>query len=225
MTKIVYVPYKKPKAIVYPASDGKPLAETDIHLFEVVSLFFLLKDYFSKRNDVYVASNNFIYYTEGNIKDRFSPDIYVVFGIPSHMRRTYNIWEEGKPPSVVFELTSRKTKAKDLGPKKELCERLGVREYFLHDPEADYLKPPLQGFRLNEGRYCPINVDESGAIVSETLGVKLCLEGKRLALFNAATGERIWRTEDARKRAEAEAEQANAEIARLREENERLKNR
>ena len=38
---------------------------------------------------------------------------------------------------------------------------LRVREYILFDPKAEYLKPPLKGFRLVNGKYIAIDpVDE-----------------------------------------------------------------
>ncbi len=55
-----------------------------------------------------------------------------------------------------MEVTSRKTRRKDSGPKKTLYERIGTEEYILFDPFGDYLRPRLQGFRLRRSRYQPI---------------------------------------------------------------------
>jgi Uma2 family endonuclease len=62
------------------------------------------------------------------------------------------LWEEQQVPAFVLEVTSGASRIEDKGPKKGLCAELGVREYFMFDPEADYLKPPLQGYRLADGQ-------------------------------------------------------------------------
>ena len=50
-----------------------------------------------------------------------------------------------------MESLSRKTRRKDTTTKPELYARLGVKEYFLFDPDREYLDPPLQGYRLRVG--------------------------------------------------------------------------
>jgi hypothetical protein len=114
----------------------------------------------------------------------------------------------------------------DEGNKKALCARLGVAEYFLYDPEGEYLTPPLQGFQLKGKQYQPMPVDADGALVSKVLGVKLQIEGGQIQLIDAATNERLLRMEDlqqARREAEARAAAAEAELQRLRDELKRLK--
>ena len=78
-------------------------------------------------------------------------------GIPKKQRTNYLIWEEGKAPDLVIELTSKSTKRKDQNTKWVLYrDVLRVVEYFLFDPTEDYLEPPLQGFRLVDDDYFPI---------------------------------------------------------------------
>ena len=61
---------------------------------------------------------------------------------------------------MAFEVSSRRTYRVDIGAKKELCEKLGVKEYYLYDPEKAYITPRLQGYRLDAGgRYAPIEWD------------------------------------------------------------------
>lgn len=212
--------------IEYPESDGMPMAETDTHVTEMGSLLDTLKDRYRLDPNVYVAANNFIYYEEGVPSSCLSPDVYVVFGVPKGERRTYKVWEEKQAPTVVFELTSRKTRVEDKGNKKALCADLGVAEYFLCDPEQDYLRPPLQGFRLEGGEYRPIIAAEDGSIVSERLGLRMKLEGHRLLLWDSATGERLLRPEEAReqRRKDADALAREQEMRRKEAaENERLR--
>ncbi|SNB67053.1 Uma2 family endonuclease [Thermoflexus hugenholtzii] len=110
----------------YPEGDGRPVAETEIHRDNLFNLLFALRHFFEHRPDVVVSGNLLIYYVEGNPRAVVVPDLFVVFGIPRRPRRIYKVWEEGKGPDVVIELTSASTRWEDLGSKKGLYEALGV---------------------------------------------------------------------------------------------------
>ena len=58
-----------------------------------------------------------------------------------------------------------------------------VSEYFLFDPTEDYLKPPLQGFRLAGEDYIPIE-PVGGRLPSQVLGLHLERDGQELRFFN-----------------------------------------
>ena len=206
----------------YPESDGQPMAETDLHWRATVDLALMLKARYRDIDGVYVASDNFVYYREGDPSGVFSPDVYVVFGVESKPRRTYKVWEEGVTPTVVFEITSRSTSLEVEGNKKVLCARLGVREYWLFDPEGDALSPALQGYRLPEDAeltpYEPVEPEDDGSLVSEALGLVLRNDGGRLDLRDVETGERLLppdELESARVAAEREVIQLRAEVAAL----------
>jgi Uma2 family endonuclease len=141
---------------VYPSSDGKPMAETGIHVLVMMCLLGMLKLRYQDREDVYVAANMFLYYAEGRPKKRRSPDIMFAKGVKGrHERRSFMTWVERVVPSCIIELTSKKTAKEDLKEKKPLYRKLGVREYFLFDPLDDYLPRQLMGFRLVAGKYKP----------------------------------------------------------------------
>src|SRR5258706_16002933 len=73
--------------VTYPESDGKPMAESDAHQIEMTEYAIqLLKDVFADQKKVYVAGNNFLYYTAGVPGDVVSPDCYVVKGVPKRVR-------------------------------------------------------------------------------------------------------------------------------------------
>ena len=206
------------REIEYPESDGKPMAETDLHRDEMVDLIAMLKARYLRADDVYVSGNLLLYYEEGNPRAAVAPDVFVVFGVPSGRRRTYKMWVERVPPAVVIEVTSRKTRREDLHEKMGKYAHLGVAEYFLYDPEADYLRPALQGFQLSSGAWRPMAPTESGGLRSHQLGLELRLEAGRLELYDAATSIRLLRTAEkdaagarAEERAEAERRRADAE--------------
>lgn len=212
-------PSRRP-AVHYPESDGKPMAETDLHWAAIAELALLLAHRYRDRDDIYVASNNLLYFVEGDPRQCFSPDVYVVMGVPKGPRRTYRLWDEGRPPSVVFEITSRSTRREDTVTKKARCAALGVDEYFLFDPEAAYLKPPLQGFVLQGNHYQAIPMDSDAGLFSAALALRFKAEGATLAVFDSLSGERLMGPAEAmveRDDALRRASEAEAELARLRD--------
>lgn len=176
------------KVPIYPESDGKPMAETDVHRNLLTDLVFTLENHFRRQSDVYVSGNLLVYYVEGNPAKCFAPDVFVVRGVPKGQRRIYKLWEEGVAPQVVIELTSRKTSREDLQTKWKLYQELGVQEYFIFDPEYDYLDEPLLGYRLEEGRYVEQAIKDH-RIISNELGLELVDTGKTLRLLDPATGQ------------------------------------
>ena len=214
------IPLERPlrnREVEYPSSDGKPMAETDLHRDEMVYVIEALQDHFRSAEDVYVSGNLLLYFVEGNPHYSVSPDALVTKGLEDAKTRRdiYKVWEEGRAPCWVMEVTSKSTRAEDLRKKKELYCRLGVEEYFLFDPREEYLHPPLQAFRLAQGagsEYWPVAPEADGSLVSSLLGIRFRHEGEGLRLINLQTGRLYLRAEE-KERALQEAE---AEIARLR---------
>ena len=225
--------------VYYPESDGEPMAETELHRVVMTDLINGLRRRYASAPDIYVNGNMFFYDIPGDPRSSFSPDVFVVKGVPKEMRRIYKIWEEGEVPCFILEVTSDKTRKEDTSSKKTRYERLGCEEYFLFDPYGDYLNPRLQGYHLDDRRYQPLAANPDGSLFSRTTGLILRVEGNRLRLVEAVTGEEIlWdeeielrltertaraeeraaREAEARLAAEARAAQAEEEIARLRRE-------
>jgi Uma2 family endonuclease len=173
---------------LYPDSDGRPLGDTEFHSAAMIWLREALQDHFAGRSDVYVASNLLLYYQQGNPAGRRDPDVLVAKGVGNHVRRSFRVWEEGVMPQVLFEIASESTWREDLGVKRTLYASLGVREYFLFDPEGGYLDPRLQGFRLDQGAFVPLTPAVNGALESAELGLRFVPEGAMLRLIDAATG-------------------------------------
>ena len=212
-------------AVFYPSSDGQPMAETALHAACMVHVASALGWWFKKhgRDDVYVGMNNFLYYERGNPRAVVAPDVYVVTGAPaSPPRDTYMLWKEPKGPDFVLEVTSASTRRNDERRKRDVYAALGVREYFLYDPRAEWLAPPLQGWRLHEGAYRAVPAvtvlpNRGVAVASEVLGLELRDERaeRRVRLRDPATGE-VLLTHDESERAREEAERAREEEAAAR---------
>lgn len=215
---------QKTRRISYPDSDGKPMAETDVHADVMTDSKEALRGYFAKRPDVYVSGNNFVYFEEGNPRARVSPDVYVVFGAAMRQRNSYKSWEEDDAlPAVVIEITSKKTKNEDILTKYTLYERLKIHEYFLFDPTGTHLKTErLRGFRLdNTNQYQPIPKTEE-RLFSEELYLELFGEGTRLRFYDPTTLTLLPTPSELRRqaalekqRAEQEAKRADAAEARI----------
>jgi hypothetical protein len=75
-----------PDTMVYPSSDGLPMAETDFQRRSLMYAVDALDVYFQDREDVYVSGNLFIYYEEGNPKAVVAPDVFVVIGTGKYDR-------------------------------------------------------------------------------------------------------------------------------------------
>jgi Uma2 family endonuclease len=221
---------RRTREIIYPSRDGKPMAETPLHMEDMIDTIQVLQDHFSDEPDVYVWGNMLLYYEEGNPRKHVSPDVLMARGVPRKPDRDYYlVWKEGKAPDFIVEITSKSTKQEDK-KKKFVIYRdvLKVSEYILFDPRGDYLDPPLQGYRLVAGEYVRIDPID-GRLPSQVLGLHLERDGEKLRLFDPATGRRLPTPREGRevaeRRAEEErrhAEDAEADRRRLADENERL---
>jgi Uma2 family endonuclease len=229
------------RGVKYPESDGKPMGETGVHVDVMLAVLAMLRRHYSDNDRVAVLANMFLYYEEGDPRKVVCPDVFVTLNVPRNtIRRTFKVWEEGKGPDLVIEITSKKTRKEDLHKKFDLYrDVLRVREYFLFDPLEEYLEPSLQGYRLIDGRYGSIAWAGAG-LFSDVLGLRLERDEMDLRFFNPATGRRIPTGEELGKAAKAaeealrdekvarmeEAEArvtAEAEVERLRRENEVLR--
>ena len=202
------------RPVVYPETDGRPMPDGEYQSVTWRYLVAALKNHFRGRG-VYAAGDLFVYLEEGNPRNCIAPDLFVVLGAGDHLRDTYKVWEEpGGLPDFVLEIVSPSTWRQDLGPKRERYASLGVTEYWLHDPHARHLRPPLAGHRLVDGVYEALPVRDTlrgPSIRSDVLRLELCLDGERLRFFDPAR-ERFLRSYE---EAEARIEEAEARIAEL----------
>lgn len=221
------LPQSQTSEIVYPSSDGEPLAETSVHVDAIINTVVALRQYLTGR-DAIVLADQLLYYAQGLPRVRVAPDVMVVFDVPPGARDNYKIWEEGQIPVVIFEMTSAGTRNQDQEFKKELYQQLEVQEYWLFDPKGEWLPEQLVGYRLDEGQYYSIRDKRS-----EPLQLRLEVEGQLIAFYREDTGEKLATPSElvqalqaeiaAREQAEAQVEQERqrAEQERQRAEQER----
>jgi Uma2 family endonuclease len=203
--------------IVYPDSDGMPMADNTQQFRAIVTIQGNLDALFRDRDDVFVAGDLLWYPVEGRPDIRRAPDVLVAFGRPKGDRGSYRQWEEGGiAPQVVFEVLSPGNTLTEIAAKFEFYDTYGVEEYYVYDPE----RGEMTGWRQAAGRLRVI--EEIDGWVSPRLGVKFRREGGDVRLYLpdgrpfVSFVELQAQLEQERQR--AEAEQQRAEAARQRAE-------
>ena len=219
-------PVSTPSEIVYPDSDGKPMADNTRQFDMIVMIQGGLAALFAERPDVFVAGDLLWYPVQGSNTIRAAPDAMVVFGRPPGYRGSYKQWEEGGlAPQVVFEVLSPGNTRTEMARKRQFYERYGVEEYYEYDPDRGQLRGWLRRAERLEA------IPEMTGWLSPRLGIRFALEGTDLALYRQ-DGRRFetfveldqcfeaerQRAEAERQRAEAERQRAEAERQRGREE-------
>ena len=218
--------------IDYPREDDEPMGETGLHARAIMYLYHALSMLFPDPTTRYIAADMFLYYQKGNPRVAKVPDVMLIKGIDgSYERGSFKTWVEQALPQFIMEVSSRSTWTEDPRTKKVLYERLGVQEYFIFDPQQEFLETPLMGFRLVDGRYLSLDVRDN-RVFSEQLGTTIYHEGEVLRVIDPLTGRYIpWgaeirrqmeqimsRIREAMQRAEQESQRAEQEAQRAREE-------
>ena len=225
--KIPYAPTEENS--LYPDTDGEPMAASDLHRQQLIWILQTLETHFAAHPEVYISGDILMYYEKGDPRRVVSPDVLVVFGIGRGPRKTYKVWEEGKTPDFVMEFSSESTYENDLTGKLALYAELEIQNYVLYDAERLYLPSPLMGFQLVNGEYVEITLDVDGGLYSSVLGLAFHIRDEGLGIYDPVAREWLQTpAEAAETRAEQEAsarQKAEAEVAELREQLERLQAR
>ncbi|MEA5573815.1 Uma2 family endonuclease [Calothrix sp. UHCC 0171] len=164
--------------IIYPESDGQPMADNTKQFELIVLIKKNLDLLFAHEPNVFVAGDLFWYPVQGDNSIRRAPDVMVVFGRPKGDRGSYLQWqEENIIPQVVFEILSPGNTHREIIAKYKFYQRYGVEEYYLYDPETGELTGWLR--ENNELR----EIGEIIAWVSPRLGIRLEVNNGELQIF------------------------------------------
>ena len=234
----------------YPIDDATPMTSSQEQYDAMTYSRSALRALMEARGEPYILKADFgLYYAAidpalGRRAPHVAPDVMLTLGAMLPPFTPYRLWEVGKAPDLVLEITSLSTKAEDVD-KRGLYAQLGVTEYWQYEPHGKQLKPGLECRRLVAGRY----VSVAGAYRSELGALWLwsrvldtawgLLDTGELRLWNPARKEwfpteadkdarfdqveqerdqekeeRQW-AEQERQRAEQERDQAQREAARL----------
>jgi len=129
-------------AVVYPDSDGLPMADNT----EQFDFIHTLKGNLDIVVADFVAGDHLWYPVQGHLEIRVAPDVYVARGRPKGHRGSYKQWEEdGVPPTVVFEWWSRSNGFVAQTRKLRFYERYGVEEFY----GFDQLRREFTAFHLS----------------------------------------------------------------------------
>ena len=146
--------------VVYPESDGKPMADNTLQWDWMVKIVGELREQYAGQ-EVFVAGDLFWYPVEGDPKTVSAPDALVVFGRPAGYRGSYKQWlEAGIGPQVVFEVLSPSNTEKEMNDKLAHYERFGVEEYY----EIDPYEPNVLGFVRDGDRLMPVHRVSAGFV-------------------------------------------------------------
>lgn len=167
-----------PGPIVYPESDGKPLAENTLQLQWIMVFVGNLMALFQDAADVFVGGDQLWYPVEGHPEITTAPDAYVVFGRPKGHRDSYKQWEEGDVPmTVVFEVLSPGNTPAEMKDKHQFYEEYGVEEYYIFDPGKNKLEVWVRR-RTVLVRHRKVN-----GFASPRLGIRFDLSGEELVVY------------------------------------------
>ena len=201
--------------ILYPDSDGQPMADNTKQFRWIVIIKENLELLFANDPNVFVAGDLLWYPVEGDNKIRQAPDAMVVFGRPKGDRGSYRQWVENSiPPQVVFEILSPGNRLKEIAKKLRFYERYGVEEYYVYDPD----EVELIGW-LRSGEDLEI-IEEMNGWVSPRLEIKFQVTSENLEIFSPS-GERFLSYVELAQLREQEKQRAEQEYQRAEQERQR----
>lgn len=164
--------------IIYPESDGKPMADNTKQFELIVEIEKSLDLLYINDPQVFIAGDLFWYPIEGQPKIVTAPDVMVAFGRPKVDRGSYKQWEEDNiAPQVVFEILSPSNNRIEMSKKLLFFERYGVEEYYLYDPEENV----LDIWQRSQEGLTPIDLSDDWT--SPRLGVRFDTTSGRLQLY------------------------------------------
>ena len=125
--------------IIYPSSDGKPMAENTIQYDWLTTIKSGFEE-ITQNKTIFIAGDLLWYPVEGNNRLRLAPDVMAAVGRPKGDRSSYLQWkEENIPPQLVVEILSPGNRRKEMERKLAFYERYGVEEYVVYYPQKNSL--------------------------------------------------------------------------------------
>ncbi|HEY9648512.1 MAG TPA: Uma2 family endonuclease, partial [Chroococcidiopsis sp.] len=201
--------------VIYPDSDGKPMADNTKQFRWIVVIEQNLDWLFADDPNVFVAGDLLWYPVQGRNTIVTAPDVLVVFGRPKGDRGSYQQWREDNiPPQVVFEILSPGNTPREMGRKLLFYDHHGVEEYYIYDPDSD----ALEGWLRTDGVLDALETLDDW--ISPRLGIRFDRSGDELQIFRP-DGQRFLSyieigdlLNQTRQQAEAERERAESERER-----------
>jgi Uma2 family endonuclease len=171
----------------------------------------VLSWYFRFENHFIIGNVNV--YRKGHYNERVAPDVMVVKNIGATEKeldrlKSYAIAPpKFPPPAVAIEILSAETAPIDINPAKKPTRygELGVKEYFVFDPEEGKNVVKLRGWRYIDGLRTELHPDGRGWLWSNELACWLVPDDMVLQFYDR-NNERIFAKADVQEQARLEAE-------------------
>jgi Uma2 family endonuclease len=203
------------RPVVYPDSDGQPMAENTLQFRWIVTIEGNLETLYVDVADVFVAGDLLWYPVEGMPAIRMAPDVLIAFGRPKGDRGSYKQWEEGGiAPQVVWEILSPGNRPPEMVRKTLFYERYGVEEFYVYDPDTGEVSGWIRRRDVLE------EIPDMNGWVSPRLGIRFQIENGGLVLYKP-NGERFLtflelqkQAEESRRQLEEARQQANQNAQR-----------
>ena len=169
------------RELVYPDSDGQPMADNTEQFQWIVLIKENLECLFADDPNVFIAGDLLWYPGQGQPTIRVAPDVLVAFGRPKGRRGSYQQWREDNiAPQVVFEILSPGNTQQEMIRKLKFYEHHGVEEYYIYDPDRnDFTGLQRQGNELQV-------IDDIKDWTSPRLGIRMVLTPETLKLYYPA---------------------------------------
>jgi Uma2 family endonuclease len=201
--------------LLYPCSDGKPMAESLEQGRAIRYLIAGLEEVFVDREGVLVAGDFFWYPVEDRPDIVVAPDVAVIENIAVDTFNSYRPWRYGGRLTLAVEVWSPSNRAAEMRAKLAFYDTHGVDEYWEFDPARGRLRV----WERREGSLVEIVTVDSWR--STVCGCRLAVHGREVVVFDP-DGTR-WPTAPERallrrnvEMAEARIVELEAELARLR---------
>jgi Uma2 family endonuclease len=201
--------------IIYPDSDGQPMADNTKQFRWIVVIKENLELLFANQADVFVAGD-LLWYPVERESTRQAPDVMVVFGRSKGDRGSYRQWEENQiAPQVVFEILSPGNRLGEMLRKLDFYRHYGVEEYYIYDPD----KLELTGL-LRSGDDLAV-IEEMEGWCSPRLQIRFHLTKQGLEIYRP-DGEKFLSYVELAQQRDAEKQRAEAALAELEQERMRV---
>jgi Uma2 family endonuclease len=180
-----------------------------------------LKDFLKSRGMRSLPDTFMLYLDKEKTEQRIGPDL-LIMPFRSPAPSSYDATEE-PPPYAVAEITSPKSRKKDLEDNVAIyTEQIGIPAYLVIDLFAARRKlrkkPELHLWRRTEAGVSKMKPDSGGWLRIPEAGIKIKARKGGVLLADADTGEIIMDSSELKKRAEAEAELRKKETERAEQE-------
>ena len=175
---VTQIPSPIQEAVIYPDSDGLPIANNTDQFRWILVIEQNLEWMYADDENVFVAGDLFWYPIEGRSNIVNAPDVMVAFGIPKGRRSSYQQWNEsGIAPQVVFEILSPSNTQDEMEKKLLFYDRHGVEEYYIYNPTNNQLRGWLRGQDGLDAIALMANY------MSPRLGIRFDLSGDQLQIY------------------------------------------